>query len=178
MADQKAVVVEGSDEPVFETMEKLSDDIARLYATKGVLWTVDELSLRGELRLVRTKTGFGLVRGTANVEGQTSTLRISSTYHPEAVDIIAQIEASRIWGTPAEIMQAKTMITALLAGTRDAKKAPPLEKEWDDEVELPKWAHAHFLVLTAAGHPTSGARQLTMRTFGWLEALYERMVPE
>jgi len=168
-------------ESLLDPMDELADKITEVYARTGVLWNVDRLAMVGEIRTVRTKTGISLfrVKGTARVEGETEETVVSvKEYNPEAVDVIAQVEASRIWGTANDVLQAKMMITALLAGTRDARKVPELEKEWDDEGESPKWPHALSLALVRGGHPGKGARQLTMRTYGWLEALYEMKVAE
>jgi len=94
-------------------------------------------------------------------------LEVWQTLSPEAQ---ADAEAKSGDLTPADIRAAQEYITVLARGWKAQKQPPAVGTDWDGA-----WASALGEALRAAGHPVLGARTLTQRTLGWLEAVAGRV---
>jgi len=131
---------------------------------------------------VETQTGLTVQRGDGGLFGlfkvesanRENTARRAYTCELD-LDLyaaLAQADAEAKSGdlTPADIRAAQEYITVLARGWKAQKQPPAVGTDWDGA-----WASALGEALRAAGHPVLGARTLTQRTLGWLEAVAGRV---
>jgi hypothetical protein len=138
-------------------------------------YVVDSFTVEMETGLTVRRDEGGLA-GLFRTEGTTreSGSRIAWTCKLDfdLYERLARADADAKSGdlTPADIRAAQEYITVLARGWKAQKQPPAVGTEWDGA-----WASALGEALRAAGHPVLGARVLTQRTLGWLEAVAARV---